>query len=151
MSIQIANIKKTAKELDSMLYDLILKSGIFIPINKNTFNYKNYQVSKNTDGSWNVFLFSDRKHHIANTFLKVTAFTVCKLHEKGQYQRVDEILEDDRIFEKNYTDSLFYKNTVKISNDNVSKDTALWRYEIVHHKAKEAKGRIDRHFYSSIA
>jgi hypothetical protein len=152
MFIQTNNIKKTAQELDSMLHEIIMKSGIFVPLSKTTFRYKDYLVVKSEDGGWHCFKVADgRKKHIATTFLKITAFALCKAHEKRHARTVDELLSCDRVFEKNYIDSLFYKKTIKSSTDDVSKDTALWRYEIVHSKAKHAKDRIDGIFYMSIA
>ena len=76
---------------------------------------------------------------------------MCKLHEKRLGARVKEVLDEDKLFSKNYIDSLFHKNTVKTSKDSIIKDNATWRYELVHGRAKRAKDRIDTLFYSSIA
>lgn len=144
------NLQETARDLDYMLTDIALKSGIFVPINKDTIKYKNYLVTRDAPNGWNIFCLESRKKHIANTFLKVSAFAVVKLHEKRQTHRIDEVLHNDQIFEKNYIDSLYYKNTVKKTNDLQTKDTALWRYEIAHEKAKKSKRTIDGIFYSLI-
>jgi hypothetical protein len=145
------NIKQTATELDVMLYELVTRSPIFVPINKDKFSYKKYQIVRQPEGGWNVILVSDRNIQIANTFLKVSAFAVCTLHDKRQYNRMNDVLEKDALFEKNYLDSLSYKHILKKSKDSISKDTAMWRYEIVHATAKDAKDKIDHQFYSSIA
>ena len=102
------------------------------------------------DFHFNECFLPNKKKHIATTFLKVSAFAICKLHEKHQTARMQEVERNDRIFEKNYMDSLVYKNTYKKTADNVIKDTALWRYEIAHAKAKHAKQIIDGTFYASI-
>lgn len=151
MSIQTFDLKKTALDLNNMLHDVIVKGGIITPIGKNTYKYKNYLISKNQPAGWNVFFLDKNKKHLASTFLKVSAFAICKVYEKRQYNSIEEILRLDSIFEKNYIDSLFFKNTLTTTADLDRKDTALWRYEIVHLKAKEAKQKIDRIFYSSIA
>jgi hypothetical protein len=144
------NIHKTSQELETMLHDLIVKHGLFVPISKTVFRYKEYIIEKNKDGSWDIFKVTSYKQHIANTFLKVSAFAVCKLHEKRKALTVEEILREDKEFEKNYLDSICYKNTLKKSPDSISKDTALWRYEIVHNNARLAKERIDRQFYAIV-
>ena len=144
------DLQQTARDLEHMLTDIALKSGIFVPINKDTIKYKNYLVTRDTPYGWNVFFLGTRKQHIGNTFLKVSAFAVVKLHEKRQTHRIDEIFRNDQIFEKNYVDSIYYKNTIKRSNDPQTRDTALWRYEIAHDKAKRSKRIIDGIFYSSI-
>ena len=147
---QMFNLRETAHELEGMLKDIALKSGIFVPISKDLIRYKKYSIIRLSDGSWGVFHNDVKKRHIANTFLKVSAFTVCKLHEKHQTARIQEVERNDRIFEKNYMDSLIYKNTYKRTADLVIKDTALWRYELAHAKAKHAKQIIDSAFYTSI-
>lgn len=144
------DVQQTARDLEHMLTDIALKSGIFVPINKDTIKYKNYLVTRDAPHGWNVFFLGGRKQHIGNTFLKVSAFAVVKLHEKRQAHRIDEIFRNDHIFQKNYIDSLYYKNTMKKTNDPQAKDTALWRYEIAHDKAKRSKRIIDGIFYSSI-
>ena len=105
------NLKETASELEGMLRDIALKSGIFVPITKDLIRYKKYSVIKLEDGSWAVFHTDPKKRHIASTFLKVSAFAVCKMHEKRLSGRIREIEKHDSIFEKNYADSLIYKQT----------------------------------------
>jgi len=144
------NIQDTSRDLESMLMDIAVKSGIFVPINRDTIKYKNYLITRDSPEGWNVFYLDKRKKHIANTFLKVSAFTIVKLHEKRQSHRIDDVLRLDHKFEKNYVDSLYYKNTYKKTQDNQVKDTSLWRYEISHAKAKHSKQLIDGIFYSSI-
>lgn len=143
------NFKQTAQELDAMLYDVIMQAGIFVPVDKNTFQSKKYQI-KRIEGGWSVYDLNT-KAKIADTYLKVSAFAVCKLHEKRYSGQVKEVLSEDQAFSRNYIDSLFHKNIYKVSKDEITRDNALWRYELVHGRAKRAKDRIDRLFYSSIA
>lgn len=146
------DIKTTAGNLDNMLRDFIIKGGIITPVSKNVFRYKNYLVTRDRTGGWNVFLINgNTKRHIESTFLKVSAFAICKAHDKNKYNVILDIKKEDSIFERNYLDSLFFKNTYNTSTDYDKKDTALWRLEIVHEKAALAKKKIDRIFYSSIA
>jgi hypothetical protein len=144
------NVKHTAQELEGMLKDIVLNSGIFVPIGKDLIKYKKYTIIKLADNTWSVFYNDVRKKHIATTFLKVSAFAICKLHEKRQAVRVSEIEFQDKIFEKNYVDSLVFKHTYKNTKDNTTRDTALWRFEIAHAKAKHAKEIIDGLFYTSL-
>lgn len=151
MFIQTPNIKSAAADLELMLNDLITKGSIIVPIGKNTFKYKNYLVIRDQNCGWSVLLVqSNKKQHIASTFLKVSAFAICKAHDKKKFRVVEEIKLEDKIFERNYIDSLFFKNIYKTSTEWDKKDVAYWRLEIVHNKAIEAKRKIDRIFYSSI-
>lgn len=143
-------LKEISADLEAMMYDMAVRSGIFVPINKTSFRYKKYMVLKGPDDLWHVFLLEPKKIHIATTFLKVSAFAICKSHEKRKGIHVDEIVSNDKIFQKNYTDSLFYKRTYNKTKDPISKDNALWRYEVAHAEAKQAKRRIDDIFYASI-
>jgi hypothetical protein len=144
------NIKHTAQDLEDMLRDIVLKSGIFVPIAKDMIKYKKYTIIKLPDTAWAVFLNDNGKKHISSTFLKVSAFAVCKLHEKRQTSRIVDIEFNDKIFEKNYMDSLVYKHTYKVTRDEQTRDNALWRFEIAHAKAKHAKQIIDGMFYTSV-
>lgn len=150
--IQMSELKKTSAELEAMLYDIAVRSGIFVPLNRTTFKYKKYIILKGPDNQWHVFLITGtKKKHIATTFLKVSSFAICKAHEKNKAQKIDDVLNYDGIFKRNYIDSQFFRRTYQVTTDNIVKDNALWRYEVVHQKAKDAKLRIDDIFYSSIA
>jgi hypothetical protein len=135
--------------IEAQIYDIAVRSGMFVPINGRTFRFKNYMIVHGPDDRWNVFLMP-RKRLIANTFLKVSAFAIAKLHDKGKSSIINRIEKEDARFQKNYLDSVFYKNTMKISKDASRKDTALWRFEIVNQEVKSAKGQIDALFYSSL-
>lgn len=146
------DIKAAARDLESLLHDIVVKQGIFVPISKDLIRYKNYTLVKNQDGDWVVLIIKNgKKYHIATVLLKMSAFAICKLHEKGRHSRVTEVDSYDKIFKKNYIDSLFYKKTVESNRDSVSKDNAQWRYEIAISEAKLAKQKIDAIFYASIA
>lgn len=152
MYIQPNEIKKIAAELDSMLYDFITKGGVIAPINRVTFKYRNYLIVYNEQQNiWNVFYLTNIKIHIASTCLKVSAFAICKLHEKGLATQIKEIKKYDDVFLKNYIDSLFFKHTISCTSDELKKNTALCRFELVQAKAKHAKKKIDNLFYSSLA
>jgi hypothetical protein len=147
MYTPIVDIKKTAAELESMLSQAVINTGLFIPVSKTSIRYKNYLISRQKDNSWNIYT---KNQLIASTFLKISAFAVCTMHEKKMLARVREVLLDDKLFEKNYIDSIFFKRTFKSTRDDITKDTAFWRYEIVNFTARVSKERIDKAFYSLI-
>ena len=148
--IQTFDIISESRELEALLYDMAVKSGLFVPLDKTTFKYKNYMILKGPDELWHTFMLKPNKKHIGRTFLKVSAFAICKLHDKGNSRLIEEVKVEDQIFERNYIDSLFYKKTYQRTKNPATMDTALWRYEIVQAKAKAAKARIDDIFYASI-
>ena len=145
------DIKKAAAHLDSMLSDIVVKEGIFIAEHKRLIRYKNYAIIRNDDDDWIVILAKEkRKYHIGTVFLKISAFALCKLHEKGKFHGVEEIKANDAIFRKSYIDSQFYRKTAQRAESPVTRDSAQWRFEIVQAQAKAAKEKIDSLFYSSI-
>ena len=144
------DIKKAAADLDSMLSDIVVKQGIFVAVSKRQIRYKNYIIVREENSDWNVILVKDKKIHLATVFLKISAFAVCKLHEKGKLRSLAEVTSNDAIFKKNYIDSQFYRKTIQHTDNDVTRDSAQWRFEIVQANAKQAKDRIDTLFYSSI-
>jgi len=144
------DVKQAAADLDSMLHDIVVKQGIFVALNKRLIRYKKYIIVRDVNDDWTVILSDQRKFHIATVFLKVSAFAVCKMHEKGKITSIDEIKSNDDIFRKNYIDSQFYRKTAQSAKDPVTRENAYWRLEMVKDTAKTAKARIDGMFYSSI-
>ena len=144
------DVKQAAADLDSMLHDIVVKQGIFVALNKRLIRYKKYIIVRDVNDNWTVILSDQRKFHIATVFLKVSAFAVCKMHEKGKNTSIDEIKSNDDIFRKNYIDSQFYRKTAQSAKDPVTRENAYWRLEMVKDNAKTAKARIDGMFYSSI-
>jgi hypothetical protein len=144
------DVKQAAADLDSMLHDIVVKQGIFVALNKRLIRYKKYIIVRDVNDDWTVILSDQRKFHIATVFLKVSAFAVCKMHEKGKNTSIDEIKSNDDIFRKNYIDSQFYRKTAQSAKDPVTRENAYWRLEMVKDNAKTAKARIDGMFYSSI-
>lgn len=144
------DIKQAAASLDSMLSDIVVKQGIFVAVNKRQIRYKNYIILRDENSDWTVILVKDKKVHLATVFLKISAFAICKLHEKGKLRSIEEVKSNDAIFKKNYIDSQFYRKTIQKTDNDISRDNAQWRFEIVQSNAKQAKDRIDTIFYSSI-
>jgi hypothetical protein len=147
MLVEMSEIKEKSKDLESMLFD-IAANNIFVYVSKDCLRYKNYQIVKQ-QGIWQATVEHNGYNKLlGETLLKISAFAICKAHEKKKSRLTKDIVRLDKDFEKNYNDSLFYKNTYTKTNNLELKDTVLWRYEISHAKAKQAKQSIDNEFYS---
>jgi hypothetical protein len=144
-SIRIFKDPVLSENIEALVYDLAVRSGMFVPINARSYRYKKYMILQGPDDRWNVFLTSGRIH-IHSYFLKVSALTACKLHEKHRSKSLGDLAYDDRDFQKNYVDSIHYRNTYRRSNDPVIKDTVQWRWEIAYGNARRAKTKIDQVF-----
>lgn len=138
------------ERIEAEIYDMAVRGGMFVPVDNRSVRYKKYMIVKGPDDRWNVFIMPT-KVLVASTFLKVSAFAVAKLHDQKKSKMQARVEDEDKRFQKNYLDSVFYMNTMKVSKDAVTKDTALWRYELVKEQVKHAKGQIDSIFYSSLA
>jgi hypothetical protein len=88
------NIKTAAQELNNMLTDAVASKGVFVALKKNLLQYKTYLVRKEQDDSWTVIYVSPKgnKYVLANTFLKISAFAVVKLHEKQRAREISEVI-----------------------------------------------------------
>jgi hypothetical protein len=145
------DIKAAARDLDNLLHEIVVKQGIFVQISKDLIRYKNYMLIRNDDKDWVVLTVVDgKKKHISTVCLKVSAFAICKLHEKRKLSRIQEVESQDIVFKKHYIDSLFYRKTAETSQNEVSRENAQWRYEIAASEARAAKKKIDSIFYASI-
>lgn len=150
-STQIFEDQIISENIDALIYDIAVRAGVFVPVNERSYRYKNYMVLQGPDGLWHVFSLNPRKRFLQSTFLKITAFAACKLHEKRDNRRLAEISSADTELQKHYTDSRFYRNTYKRTKDPVLRDTAHWRYEIAYAKVKKTKAIIDHIFYQVTA
>jgi len=142
-------MKNNQEKVEEQIYDIALRSGIFVPINQRTIKYKNYMIIKGPDDRWNVFLMP-KKLLIVSTFLKASALAIAKFHDSYKSHRIQQIEKEDAIFQKNYLDSIFYKNTIEKTKDPVTRDTASWRLDLVKTKIKSSKSLINNIFYSTL-
>jgi hypothetical protein len=146
------NIKETAQTFDKMLHDVVTQRGMYVPVSKDTIRYKSYLITRSPKGGWDI-IKSEKgsgKEFVANVFLKISAFAVCKMHENHRSQRLDELLYDDMQFQKHYIDTLFYRKTIQRSTNPATRENALFRYEVSEDIAKRAKNRIDSQFYKYV-
>lgn len=141
------DLKERFQDFENMFVE-IASNNVFVPLSKNKLKYKNFIIEKDRAG-WKIEQMSNGyRKCIASTFLKISAFAVCKLYDQQKIHKIDSIIKQDLEFQKNYIDSLYYKNTYKKTKSAVLKDTAIWRYELSHNRAKKAKQSIDKEFYS---
>lgn len=147
MSADLSELTDKIQDFEKMIFE-IASNHMFVGIGKNNLKYKNFLVRKENNAWISYIIHRNQKIKIAETFLKVSALSVCKLHEKNRSFLIKTIVEKDKTFEKNYIDSIYYKNTYKKTKNIDLKYTSLWRYEISHGKAKVAKQYIDKEFYS---
>lgn len=95
------------------------------------------------------FLVFDTKNHkeITKTFCKTSALALAKSLAKNA-KNADKIKELDQIIQKNYTDAVFFRNTIEVNPDTERRFVARDRYDIAAARTRSAKEQLDRIIYS---
>lgn len=89
---------------------------------------------------------SKTKKQVAVLFCKTSAVALAKALSNG-YNNIKKVQELDQIIEKNYTDCLFYKNTLSRTKDHERKEIIKIRYEIAKKKTQDAREKLDRFIF----
>lgn len=150
MFTRTPNYNKLVRDFDVLVNKMIDKNGIFVTIKPNVYRFKKYQVQK-VDDNWVITINQKGRIRIlGTTFLKISAFAVCKLHDKKWLRQVAIVIENDEIYKKNSIDAGFFKNVVDNTKDNDRKMIAECRFEVTAYKAKCAKKLIKNYFISTL-
>jgi hypothetical protein len=94
------------------------------------------------------FLVFDTKNNkeIDKMFCKTSAVALAKTVASGKEYKKD-IVQLDKIIEKNYNDAIFYKYTMRVTKDDIKYNVAETRYDIAASKTKYAKEQLDKYIY----
>lgn len=140
------------KKILDTLSKITANTVVFRPIDNSNYAFKNYRVVKCDDSTWNcVKIISGKKIMLANVFLKISAFAYCKLLDQHRTSLADKIVNQDRFFEKNYHDCLFYKRIINSHRDSAVRDSASSRYEMARAQTTISKKYITSMLLSAIS
>jgi len=106
----------------------------YIPYKKgNTVYIHNCRIVRKAD---HVFLVYKGSELIANCFYKKSAFAIVNriVHDK----KYEDVVDHDRLLEKNYNDSIFYMHTITNTKNIARFDVANMRLDI-------SKSKIQQH------
>jgi len=136
------------KDIVKVLEDIINQNvnEIDFPYVKgNSIRIKNMVIRKSRNG----YLVYDTKENkqVAKTFCKSSAVAIAKSMAKG-FDVIDQVMIWDQIIEKNYNDSIFYKNTMKKTKDEFKKDIIEVRFEDAKYRTEYAKQNLDTIIFS---
>lgn len=138
--------RKIVEELERILNENI--DTIMFPYQKgNSIRIGKMIVRRHSNGNYKVFDCKDNTL-IATLFCKASAVALAKNFAKGNTSCRDKIVETDRRIEKNYNDSLFYKNTMDKTTDDVRYEIAEMRYDISVARTSEYKESLDAYIFS---
>ena len=136
------------KDIVKVLEDIINQNvnEIDFPYVKgNSIRIKNMVIRKSRNG-YLVYNTKENKQ-VAKTFCKSSAVAIAKSMAKG-FDVIDQDMIWDQIIEKNYIDSIFYKNTMKKTKDEFKKDIIEIRFEDAKYRTEYAKHNLDTIIFS---
>lgn len=86
---------------------------------------------------------------LMETFSKAAAIAlaVTMANNRG---KTKELLDLDKIIQKNYMDGVFFKHTIKVTKDDARRFSAITRYEIAKQKTKDARSRVENILFGSL-
>lgn len=100
----------------------------------------------------NSYKIQDTMNHclVAEAFSKSAAIALAvTLANKKTAER--EILDLDRVIQKNFMDGVFYRHTIKVTKDETRRASAMTRLDIAQARVRDAKQRVETILFSSLA
>ncbi|MDA8897160.1 hypothetical protein N9I97_00135 [bacterium] len=82
------------------------------------------------------------KDHIATTFSKTAAVAIAKNLAKG-HNVTANVIDLDKVIEKNFSDALFYSHTLRTTKDEMKKEVTETRLDIAKIRTEDAKRHLD--------
>lgn len=135
--------KNVVKELEE-----IIENGLEtlpLPIVKGNSIRIGYMVIRK---SKNGYLVYDTKTNlqVARTFSKASAIAIAKCYPKSN-SILKTALELDNIIQKYYNDAVFYKNTIKKTSNEFTRETRKIRLQDAILQTQVAKHKLDNYIY----
>lgn len=141
----IKSNKKTIKELAGH-FDKELQAHLPVTVLSNgTIVYKDYYVKQLKSGNWGLFRIHT-KDIIEQYFLKSCALMAAKAYSVTNLDRFFEVKRLDTRYWANYSDSIIFKNNLKLAKDFEKYQVLLNRYEHSDFQARDYKQQISRMF-----
>lgn len=141
---------KIAFELENIINDYVLTTGMFVSSGTG-YRYKNYAINQLPDYTWEVGVIHNKQFcFIANTFLKISAFTICKLHDNSHLNQLSYVTDLDDTYRRNHIDACNFKHVIKNSKISLQVETAEIRYHEVSGRADQAKQSLKKQFLASL-
>lgn len=125
------------KELQAHLPVTVLPNGVIV--------YKDYYVKQTSNGNWGMFRISN-KELVNQYFLKSCALMAAKAYHTINLEKYNEIKQLDNKYWANHSDSIIFKNNLKLAKDFEKYQVLLTRYEYCEQQAREYKEQISRMF-----
>jgi hypothetical protein len=111
----------------------------------NSLRIKNYVVRQNSMG----FLLYDIKNHrqVATTFTKTAALAMAKQMAQNNRSVVKMISDTDDQIHNKYNECVFYKHTIARTDEDIKRETAKIRYDIVWEDLLKLRDTLDDYIF----
>ena len=130
------DLVKSLKELVDTSIDTVLfpvKTG-------NKINIGSYSI-KESKGTFSVKCYKSNSV-VAKTYTKAAAIAIAKSLAKNKKVPTDRILELDKVVAKHRNDCIFYKHTLRTTQNPVKYETTWNRFDISIQKQQDAINKI---------
>lgn len=135
---------KIIDDLDEIVNKGLISSAI--PVSKgNSIRIKHIIIRKSPRG-YLIYNTKDNQQ-VAKTMFKSTAIAIAKNLAENK-NIIPIVLELDKIMLKHYTDAVFYKNTIKKTNDDFKKEVIRTRLSIAIEETNRVRNTLDRYIFS---
>lgn len=138
------DLTKLSKKLKSFIDEQAER--MCMPIQQgNSVRIKNYVVRENHHG----FLLYDIKQHkqIATTFTKTAALAMARQMAQNNRDSLRFIRSTDDEIHNKYNECVFYKHTIARTEDEIKRETAKIRYEIVWEDLIQLRDTLDQYIF----
>lgn len=111
----------------------------------NSLRIKNYVVRENSMG----FLLYDIKNHrqVTTTFTKTAALAMARQMAQNNSKYLRLIGDTDDQIHHKYNECVFYKNTIARTDDEIKRETAKIRYDIVWEDLLKLRDTLDDYIF----
>lgn len=111
----------------------------------NSLRIKNYVVRENSMG----FLLYDIKNHrqVATTFTKTAALAMAKQMAQNNRSVLKTISATDDQIHNKYNECVFYKHTIARTDEDIKRETAKIRYDIVWEDLLKLRDTLDDYIF----
>lgn len=135
---------KLAQELENLI-NKNLDASLFPYVKGKSIRIKHIIIREVRAGFFLVFDTKENRE-LGKMFCKTSAVALAK-SILSSYNSERTIKQLDYEIQKNFTDALFYKHTMRVTKDDIKYEVARTRYDIAAERTKIAKERLDSYIY----
>lgn len=134
---------KAVRELERLIAEGL--QDLPIPYQKGNSIRIGHMVVRENKHGYLVFDIKNKKQ-VASTKFKTSAVAIAKTWPK-QPKSTGKITQLDHELTKHYNDAIFYRHTIKCTNDSIKRDAARSRYDLSIVYAEHYKKELDNYIF----